>query len=290
MKFENNNWRDPLVDLPRLARKKWPEERFVKFNVEYRSYRRTLEYLRLNYRRIEDDVELWKKYNDASGRLLGAPGAPRPTKSDLLVGKRWKEQEFCLYLDLDDFFIHSNILMDKIARIASVFLEIRPPRSFSKHKKFLCREQNIPFRKDEDYARHIRENTSWFESDLKDVRDDLVVHEGAFWAVGTSWGRKGLLSASKMSPFEVKKKQLNVLRELKKKYRKTLHGIAKVEANLWVLLQFFEQNIDQIDEEDKSKVKAARQELGGRLPPVPKVADEIFDFLVFFGSHFQKKI
>lgn len=290
MKFEDNNWRDPLQDLANLVHKKWQNDQFVRFNVEYRSYRRTLEYLRLIYSRIKVDNKLHVSYNEASERLLGAPSAPSPTKLDLLIEKRWKEQGVCLYLDLDDFFIHSNILMDKVARIASVFLKIHPPRKFSDHRKFLRREQNIPFRKDEDYARYIRENTSWFESDLKDVRDDLVIHEGAFWAVGTSWGKKGLLSVSKMSPFEVKKRQLNVLRGLRKKYWKILHGIDKVEDNLWVLLQFFEQNIDQIDEEDKSKVKAARQELGDRLPSVPKVADEIFDFLMFFSLHFQKKI
>jgi len=290
MKFEDSNWRDPLHDLANLVYKKWPGDRVAAFNTKYRSYRRTLRYIRLICRRIEDDIRLWSSYNNASERLLGAPGARLPTKSDLLIQERWKEHQFCLYLDLDDFFIHSNILMDKSASIAAAFLKIDPPRSFSKHKKSLCKRENIPFRKDEDYARHVREDTNWFESDLKGIRDDLVVHEGAFWAIGTSWNRKGLLSVSKMSPFEIKRRHLSVLQGLREKYQERLNGIGGLDNNLWVLLEFFEHDIDQIDEEDKTKVKAARRELGGRLPAVSKVADEIFDFLTFFGLHFQEKL
>jgi hypothetical protein len=290
MKFEDTSWRDPLHDLSKLVHKKWPADRFATFNTKYRSYMRTFQYIRLICRRIEDDIRLWTSYNDASERLLGTPGSRPPTDSDNLIGERWKEHQFCLYLDLDDFFIHSSILMDKSARIVAAVLAIDPPRSFSVHKKFLCRRENIPFRKDEEYARHVREDTNWFESDLKDIRDDLVVHEGSFYEIGTSWSRKRLLSVSKMSSFEIKKRYLRVLQGLRQKYQERLNGITRLDNNLWVLLEFFEQNRDQMDEADRSKLRAARRELGGRLPAFSMVADQVFDFLTFLNLHFEEKL
>jgi hypothetical protein len=82
-----------------------------------------------------------------------------------------------LSLDVEDFFIHSRILMDRITNLVKFFFKKGIPHydSFYEHRKYFLEPKNIPWQIDEEYAKYIREETSWFQ-DLRNARDDSIVH------------------------------------------------------------------------------------------------------------------
>jgi hypothetical protein len=86
-------------------------------------------------------------------------------------------------LDYESFIIFSRILMDKLAKVAQCVINAGqnsiPTESFTYHKKFFLKNENIPFTLNEKYAKTIREETEWYELGLAAIRDKVVAHGNA---------------------------------------------------------------------------------------------------------------
>jgi len=95
------------------------------------------------------------------------------------LAKRYHPAERYIEYDLLCCILYSRILADRTIALSRYFLtEPNLPSftSFNDHKKFFRKLQD-QYGDHEQYAAHMREKTSWFDS-LKTVRDDFVVHHG----------------------------------------------------------------------------------------------------------------
>lgn len=192
-----------------------------------------------------------------------------------------------LSLDLEDFYVHGSMLLDRIAFIASLLFgdEIPVPyRSFNKHRKFFFKPENNPWSIDEEYAKYIREKTDWFERDLKNPRDDLLVHS------------KGKGESLRLVGDSVQVERIGIAGRYRKEIIQIcgrygipvgnlMEGTEVVQA-----LQILENNKALLGKKDSKKVAAIRQHVGGMLPDIRSVLDNITAFLGFFEEHFSQKI
>lgn len=188
-------------------------------------------------------------------------------------------------------------MMDKIGRFTIGLLALLvsnqeetrrisriPQKSFHHHRKFFMRPQNIPFQPDEEYSKYIRENTGWYETQLKNPRDDLIVHESVprFWAYS--------LSSKRIKVSRVRHDKYNIERlyGLRDKYCARFPTIVNKE-NFFNLLDFFEKNQSSLEDKDKDKIKVIRKYYGGPFPDIPTVYKRIYEHMDFLNTHFLRK-
>jgi hypothetical protein len=86
------------------------------------------------------------------------------------------------FLEFDFFncLLYARMLLDRTIALSRHFLKganLPSFTSFNDHKKFFQR-QKTPYGGFEEYAAYIREQTDWFDTPLKAVRDKFLVHTG----------------------------------------------------------------------------------------------------------------
>jgi len=102
------------------------------------------------------------------------------TPSQKKLSEKYHATRRYLGYDFFNVLLHARILMDRIAGISRIFINnknLPSFTSFSDHKKFFQKLPQ-PYGEHEEYARYIRENTTWFEMPLKEARDHFLVHQG----------------------------------------------------------------------------------------------------------------
>lgn len=121
-------------------------------------------------------------------------GIPFTKHERWLAAKRNETGRF-LGLDFDNLLIHSRILLDRASAITKIFLKNQPTQpsftSFTKHREFFLRTENIPYSNHETYAKYVREQTGWFTSSLKLVRDKFIVHRNKPFQRFYGWPKYG---------------------------------------------------------------------------------------------------
>lgn len=115
--------------------------------------------------------------------------------SEQRVATKRHETARFLCLDFDNLLIHSRILLDRATALTRLFLkneQLLPSfTSFNKHRQFFLRSENIPYRSHEGYANYVREQTDWFPSLLKVVRDKFVIHRDRPFYRCYGWSKNG---------------------------------------------------------------------------------------------------
>lgn len=152
----------------------------------------------------------WRKYWD---RKRG--GSYVSAHHRKLAQQQDRARPYMLY-DFWSCLLHSRILMDRTIHLARSFLtqEPRPSfTSFNDHKKFFARRAD-EFPRHGAYARHIRDNTNWFDA-VKFVRDKFLVHAGPkhMWHMAYPGGREHELMMVILVP--TKPNEEKYLREMK---------------------------------------------------------------------------
>ena len=281
---EVNSTNDPILKLIKGLKDKIPQK-MKQINIAYRGYMYTFHFIPIILKRIHEDYEQFYEANRIEAEIMEPNAEPRALSAkEKNLLQKGREKEFCFYLDIEDFFIHASILMHKASRIACLLLEIQPHRSFNKHREYFIK--NPSFLKDDKYAKYIRNNTDWFKTELKDVRDEQIVHgKPLSWFI--SFGKNGFrVSKGTVSS---KEKELKILSELKDKYKEKLPEIKDVEHNFWQILAFLEQNSEKIDKHDVERVKQVRQIVGGVVPSVSRLTKQIWEYLNFINDYFTEK-
>jgi hypothetical protein len=100
------------------------------------------------------------------------------TPSQRKLANKYDQIAPFLELDLINCLIHCRILLDRVVGVSQSFVtgKMLPSfTSFNDHKKFF-KNLSTPYGAHEDYARHVRTRTNWFEMPLQAVRDKFVVH------------------------------------------------------------------------------------------------------------------
>jgi len=279
-----NSTNDPISKLIKGLNGKIPEK-IRQIKIAYRGYMYTFHFIPIIFKRIHEDYEQFYEAKRIEAEIMDSNAEPRAlsTKEQAIL-QNGTEKELCLYLDIEDFFLHANILMYKASRIACLLLGIQPHRSFHKHREFFVK--NPSFLKYDKYAEYIRNNTGWFETELKYTRDYLVVHgEPYMWFI-SFWKNGFRVTKGTASS---KQKEFETLLKLKNKYKEKIPEIKNVEDNLWQILDFLERNSEKIAEKDVMLVKHIRQKVGSVVPSHRKLAKQIYEYLNFVNDYFTEK-
>jgi hypothetical protein len=197
-----------------------------------------------------------------------------------------------LRLDLDDFYIHGRILMDRLADLIAYLID-GPARSYRKmsfqqHRKFFLK--NVPYEEDETYAEQVRKHTNWFDAVLRTTRDIFVVHDTTTRSSGILFGPRGAPQTFRqgISSGENLERMREKLYDLRSRYA-VLVPLMSDERNFYELLDLFDKHTDILKKEDLILLSQIKATIGAKIPDVNILADDILAFIRFAGEHFSKK-
>jgi hypothetical protein len=288
MPLESRDWSDPFNWLGTVLLK---NKEMSNLAAAYNRFHVELDHLRLIWERLEVET---LTYENNINIIMKRAKEGTSANIDEIIKQFFLDSRF-LYLDLEDFVIHSRILMDRIGVLVAHLIE-GPARclqhaSFHDHRRFFLDPNNVPYKLDEEYALYIREHTSWFENMLRDARDILIVHDSSLQGTG-------LLSGPKMAPRRIKsqlnwgskqQKAYERLLRLRDKYSKTIGEPLCNENNVWELLDLFEKYANALAPDDLKTITEIKRKIGGKLPDVNILSNYILEYIKFSSSHFQKR-
>ncbi|MGI0068713.1 MAG: hypothetical protein ACREAN_00495, partial [Nitrosopumilaceae archaeon] len=210
---------------------------------------------------------------------------------DEAIAFRKHNESLGLYaLDYEDLLIHSQILIDRMAFLASLFMGVEP-KGFAKQRVELTGTDK-PFNNDIEYSRYIGEHTSWYPVLLNVYRNDFVIHNWNYFPNGllTQPGespRPVTRSVDESPNEEVVFQKLLLLRD---KYMTTFESLAKVPLNYYELLDFFERHSETLSEPELDVLGKVRKVLGAKMPDPNEIIRHLVDFIKFFENHFLQQL
>lgn len=246
------------------------------FDFAIASFRDKFNHLKLIHSRINEGIKNIKIEMNNSKR------------GDMFYGHSFDT----LSLDIEDFFIHSRILMDRITNLVNFFLDIKDSGhdSFENHRKFFLKSENNPWQIDEEYAKYIREETSWFV-DLRNARDDSIVHlhkKGKGKSLALIKGKIQCCITGYSSD-----KDRDKLKDLFEKNNMPvpdLRAMTPVDKALKILENNNRLEHKDNESKDNKRLSGIRQGIRGELPDIDLLLANILAFIEFFGVHFLQKL
>lgn len=144
------------------------------FRFRYLDLKYTLSFLEIIYLRYVEELECYKKYVDS----LKASGP------DIELMGNVMHYEELVNLDYQSFLIYARILFDRLVyMLEPLFEEVitkkgHSPkiRSFNAHIKWFNDDNNLKYIIDNDYVELLNSICDFFYDDLKNPRDDLIIH------------------------------------------------------------------------------------------------------------------
>jgi len=295
--LEELNNKNKLLELAMFLQKKYGRDKLAPFNMYYRSFRMTQLFLTEIWDRILKDVQLDNEYWAIQAEIHdAAPEEYELSHEEAQILKEYSEHSHRLNLDVEDWFLHAHILMEKYVKLSKILMVLTskdkaaaklanglPDRSFHNHMdQFL--NPNKKGMKDDKYAEVVKLCDSWYESDLKDVRDDLIQHE----QVGRFWGHSITPNEFRISRFRYTRRMLEKLYALRDKYAKVYTAL-EGEQNFFALIDFFEANFAKLDKGDKDRIKGIRKEYGKDFPDIPQLYSKMNHFFSLANDYFISK-
>ncbi len=295
MRLPERSWKNPLAKILKLIKASLSEKEQKEFEAGYRRFQGKLLHLGLIWERLIVDFEAHEKRLEvafARAWEVSKTGKSSytPTPKEESEIQHYREKSKFIELDLEDFFIHARILMDRIAWLTRFFIKGVEYVSFSKLRNFFLKPENIPFSKDEEYAKFIREKTAWYETMLKSYRDKLIVHDITSDMFGGIYSDSEIttLVRVRMRPLSQNKwnKHWQSILKLRDKYIDRISGLADIPLNMFELIRYLDSYSDLIDSPDLKKLEEIRSVFGTKLPDINSIADHIMDILNFYANHF----
>jgi len=301
MEIDINKIDDPLENLRVLyGETEIDTELKERFRLTYGKYLRKLCHLfEIRYRIMNYGIEN-KEYLDHIVKFSSSKEKRTPEQNKEV--EEWYDNHFeehnktTFYLDLEieNFFIHSRILMDDLTKLSAFFLSNKPflksasylhwPKyfsSFNGHKKWVKGEASLPKK-----YRDLVMNVGWFDTMLKEVRDNYYIHGLARQGGGTLIGP----DAEVTKVYRITTDTASVVKkliELKQKYVNREPKLKSVYDNIYELLEFFISHPNFLAEEEKEFIKNTMKK-GGKIPRTDKLFDKMMVFIHQFGECLQK--
>jgi hypothetical protein len=165
-----------LEDLDRNFDKYCDVIKAEKFHLARSDFLREWRFLKIIWNRLQEDYRI---FNESRSQIKD--GTAENFKHNVRIGRMLMHSLECIHLDTNCFIMNARILMDGIAYLTTFFwhkIARRQPewKSFKGHKDWFRSPDKRSEILDEDYAGYITQHTDWFENELKDIRDKLVVH------------------------------------------------------------------------------------------------------------------
>lgn len=274
-----------LLELARYLFKKYESDpKRSAFSLYYRSFQMTQSFLPEIWDRILKDVRLEQEYWSIEAEINNAQQAEEEYKLSVEETKVLDEflaHQHRINLDVEDWFLHAHILMEKYTKLFKLVLQLTkgndrrfnkiPSRSFHKHIKFFQTEKTGIL--DEKYVDLIKDCSNWYVSEIKDVRDDLITHE----QIGRFWGSSTSPDTFSISRFNRPDTLVNPLYSLADKYKEKFL-ILQSERNVFNLLSFFEANASKLEAIDAKTISDIRRKYGRSFPDIPELYNKMNTF------------
>jgi len=188
--------------------------------------------------------------------------------------------------DTEDYFIHTQILLDRLSSVIGCFLPDLPKDAkgkFIAHMRFLITHDCS----DLEYTEYVRKNTKWFNLLLNVHRNNLIVHDRVSVFSGTSFSKNKIPSPIRLR-FPESEESKRVIEQLNKIKANHIYHIGELhsEENIWKMLLLFDYNADKLSEDEIKTIIEIHKNFGGELPQIDKVNIKVQEFLDFVGSHF----
>lgn len=183
-----------------------------------------------------------------------------------------------LSLDVEDYFIHTQILMDRLAMIiASVSdkLSRKEITSFHKLTNFIKNNQL-----GNELFCHILDAKKWFILLINVHRNNLVVHDTISKMSGTKYSKDTFHRPNRLV-FPEQDKSMQIMETFQEIKNNHLSDIPEftTESNMWELLLVCDYNAKKLTSKEIDLVRKIHQEIGGELPEIDKVNEKIQHFL-----------
>jgi hypothetical protein len=287
--LEGFRWSNPLKKLQK-EKENSACPAFYNIYLDYEDY---LVFLAIIWDRLREDYRKFNEYSDFHDKISEkAKSLPewslyRLSPDEVQESFNLNHWESKLMLDYESFIIFSRILMDKLAKVAQCVINAGqnsiPTESFTHHKKFFLKSENIPFTLNEKYAKIIREETEWYDLSLAAIRDKIVAHGNARMRSIPYYLRE----LRNIRPYTRPTKMVRLISfteendkiiEIKKKYEPGYPDLKNI-FNLWEVLDYFLCNNVKLSKQDKSDVIQIISSTGARLPDLHVLANNIQKFL-----------
>ena len=175
-----------FTELEDLVKIKRPNEyeRFRYYNMDLNSKFRYIELINSRY---EDDKKNWNQILERFNKFrkkLELLSQDEFQKESQELGEKTILYSNSIVLDIDSFFIFSKILLDRIPYllipltkgiVANQDIAERDLKEFVKWFK-RAKEKNPEYILDNTFCNELISFYNWFENNLKDIRDHIIVH------------------------------------------------------------------------------------------------------------------
>jgi|GEM_PF-2897471 len=263
----------------------------------YFSFKATLDFLPVIWSRIQYDIKMIDEKNSIEATYFSpdAEEGIKPTEAEMKMLKECQNFEDIITLDIEDWFIHSYILMDKFAKLIKkifclyvteekkqIILDIAD-KDFYHFRKYFIKEKGKII--DNGFYSIMVSQTKWFEPDLKNIRDDMIQHESVPKLWGSSIDGKNndiVFGYSKFRPYMGFLEKTYQIRDR----NITLFPQIKDNRNYFELLMFFEEHIQELNQKDKDLLKFIRKSYGGKIPDIILLYKKMSDFFTRINDHF----
>ena len=141
-------------------------------------YEEGYEFFYLSFARFLPELSIAHRWRN--GAYYALKYRHRLTLHEREVNRRFKAIAAFFYYDFWNCLVHSRILCDRAIALTRHFLrgpQLPSFRSFADHKKFFASGKSVGPRYVE-YERKIVHETEWFNTALRYVRDQYLVHAG----------------------------------------------------------------------------------------------------------------
>lgn len=296
-KLEELTDKNTLKELALFLKENYPVEKRKKISMYLRSFRITQFFLSEIYSRIIADVENDQEYWSIRAEVENFKYEDYElSPEEELILKDYSRIKHRLYLDVEDWFLHSHILMEKFGRLAKSIMiliaktpELRklahglPTWSFNDHINHFVKNKAKRYQ-DKKYGELLQSCKSWYLKDIKDTRDDLIQHElvGRFWGVSSSpykFSIKRFLNYMTLA-----QKIYKIRNTYSQKYPRLIK-----EKNFFVLLKFFEVENENIEPEDRDRINNIRKDYGKNFPDIPTLYSKMNLFFSEVNDYFIMK-
>jgi len=288
MPIEARDWSNPFSWLEKTLFKCQEAEKSG-LTAAYSRFNAKLHHLGLIWKRLEYDTASYEKLMGLMVKSIKEGTSVDEISTQLFLNHGY------LILDLEDFVIHSRILMDRtgilVAHLIKGSARALRHASFKGHRRFFLDPKNVPYNPDEEYARYVREQTGWFEI-LRDARDILLVHDSSLRGAGVLLGPQTAprrMQSQLLAWGSQQQKAYEHLLQLRDKYSKTIGEPLSKESNIWELLDLFDKHANALTSDDLKFLTEIKRETGGKLPDVNMLSTHILDFVKYISDHLRKQ-
>lgn len=207
------------------------------------------------------------------------------TERELLFSKKCNEKCKYITLDYENFILHTKIYFDGMAYITKFFFnfEKKPSnKSFSEHRKFFLRDENIPYY-DEVYASKIRNDLAWWDIFIKFIRDKLIIHRTMKHLKSITYQGAGDNIAILYFPFIRRGEHQKDVDYLQKKYTKAIGANLK-KSGYFSPLDFL---YEKMNGKDRNLFEKIRTDDVIITLDLKIYIEKIIDWLKFYNEHFK---